>query len=100
MSHVGTLLVVILGTLGWGFALLLSLPLIVMSPMVFDAPGSERIKSNWFFVGWLLSCPPLVLIAVSGAWLSLLRGHDAAALWFCAIPLVRTPALLILVQFA
>ena len=66
----------------------LSLIMAAMSPMMFDAPGSEKKRSLWvaFFIARAL--PVLLIISIVGAWIAILRGHDVAAVWFCAAPLL------------
>lgn len=94
MSHTATLILVIIATVFWGAAFPLSLLMAGMSPMMFDAPGSEKKRSLWVAVYVVLALPVLLLIAIVGAWIALWRSHDVGALWFCAVPLfVIVPAL-------
>jgi hypothetical protein len=99
MSHTATLIVVIVATVLWGVAFSLSLLMAAMSPMMFDAPGSEKKNSLRvaFFV--VLALPVLLIISVVGAWIAISRTHDVAALWFCAAPLlVVVPGLFVLTR--
>lgn len=88
MSHIATLIVVVVATVLWGAAFALSLLMAAMSPMMFDAPGSEKKNSVWIAFFMVLTVPVLLIISVVGAWIALSRSHDVAALWFCAAPLL------------
>lgn len=94
MFHLGTLLIVLLTTSIWGRALPRALFMVIMAPTIFDAPGSEKEARSWVLLSWVLACPVLMVIAMAGAWIRLLGGHDTAALLFCALPLLSVLPLL------
>lgn len=89
MSHTTTLIVVIVATVLWGgVALPASLLMAGMSPMMFDAPGSEKKRSVQVAFYTVLALPVVLIISLVGAWIAIWLSHDVAAVWFCAAPLL------------
>lgn len=89
MSHTATLIIVIVATVLWGGAALpASVLMAAMSPMMFDAPGSEKKQSVQVAFYMVLALPVVLIISVVGAWIAISLSHDVAALWFCAAPLL------------
>jgi hypothetical protein len=80
-------------TLFWGLAALGSGLPAMMSPMLFDAPGSENNTTLWALAGAILSLPPLCLIAAGLPWL--FRRRRFAGLLFLA-PMPAIAAILAL----
>ncbi len=96
MGHTATLIAVGVATVLWGIAFLLSLLMAGLSPMLFDAPGSENNGWQWVGLCILLALPALFLISIVGALRALSGGNDATALWFCAAPLLLIVPLIII----
>ena len=66
----------VIGTLAWGVVGLGSLGMLMMSAMMFDAPGSEHNPYLWVIVGSLIALPLLCLASVVGGWVALaITGH-------------------------
>ena len=55
--------------------------MVMMSPMMFDAPGSTESKSLWFVVGGLLLLPILLIIAEFFGWKNFMAGNYMASIF-------------------
>lgn len=65
-----------------------------MSPMFFDAPGSEKNRSLWFAVVCLWILPLTSLISAILAWQKISAGDPRGALLIGAIPPLANGALI------
>lgn len=73
-------------TLVFGFGLLADLGLLMFSPMLFDAPGSERAVFPWLIVGCLFLYPLLVVVGLGLGWRALARGNSGRAAKLALLP--------------
>lgn len=66
-----------------------SFGLIVVSPMMFDAPGSDKIRALWviFYGLWLF--PVMIVLSLIAAWGLYLRMDDSRAVYVLLLPLVN-----------
>lgn len=78
---IATLLYMLLGVLGAGFAM--------MSPMMFDAPGSTENQLLWTLFWTVISFPVSCLIAIIGMWVLHLISWPRAALVASVLPLLH-----------
>ncbi|MBZ5715789.1 hypothetical protein [Nannocystis pusilla] len=78
----------LVSTVLFGLTGLLSLPMLLVTPMIFDAPGSEDSVYTWLLVGSLLLYPFLTLGGLVLAWRANGRGEVALALRRLQIPLL------------
>ncbi len=60
----------------------------VMSPMMFDAPGSEKSKKTWTLVCALAALPLLIIIAQIISWIAFSNQNYDLALKINALPAV------------
>ena len=60
----------------------------VMSPMMFDAPGSEKSKKTWMLVCALAALPLLIIIAQIISWIAFSNQNYDLALKINALPAV------------
>lgn len=81
-----TLVALVLASVGVGLGVLAVLPLMLMSPMVFDAPGSAGAPLPLLFMAGLFSFPPLALYGLVRAWRTHRGGDDRGALLCLLIP--------------
>ncbi len=58
----------------------------VMSPMMFDAPGSEKSKKTWTLVCCLAALPILIIIAQIISWIAYSNQNYDLALKINALP--------------
>jgi hypothetical protein len=58
----------------------------VMSPMMFDAPGSEKSKKTWTLVCCLAALPLLIIIAQIISWIAYSNQNYDLALKINALP--------------
>ena len=84
-------------TVFYSIALLPSLGLIVIAPMLFDAPGSEHNKALWVVFNCLLMLPVLIIVALAGMWIWHKRGAKRIALAFSLLPVADV--LLIIIAY-
>jgi sulfite exporter TauE/SafE len=70
----------------------------MMSPMIFDAPGSERNPAAWIFLLSLGTFPIMCLAAIIAAWRK--TGETRASLWWFAMPLVNVVVVAIILILA
>ena len=59
-----------IATVVWGFVGLATLGMLMMSPMLFDAPGSEHNRYLWWIVWSLLATVLLCVASVVGGWIA------------------------------
>lgn len=58
----------------------------LMSPMMFDAPGSEKSKKTWTLVGSLVTLPLLIIIAQIISWIAYSNENYGLAFKINALP--------------
>jgi O-antigen/teichoic acid export membrane protein len=58
----------------------------LMSPMMFDAPGSEKSKKTWTLVCCLAALPILIIISQIVSWIAYSNQNYNLALKFNALP--------------
>lgn len=61
----------------------------MMSPMMFDAPGSEKNAATILLFSAVLSWPVVCLIAITGAWILFAVGWCKTARWLALLPLLN-----------
>ncbi|MBK9758189.1 MAG: hypothetical protein IPO88_32675 [Nannocystis sp.] len=79
--------VLVMATAVFGLLLLLDLGMLLMSPMMFDAPGSEAAIYPWLIVGSLLLYPLLALVGLILAWIAYGRSDHRRAFVMLTLPL-------------
>ena len=60
----------------------------LMSPMMFDAPGSSDNPAMILLFSSIVGLPLSLIIGVLFAWIALALKRDRGALWFSLLPLV------------
>jgi hypothetical protein len=60
----------------------------IMSPMMFDAPGSTSNPPVVLLFSSVISFPVVYLIAIVLAWVAFAMRRDSVALWLSALPAV------------
>lgn len=58
----------------------------MMSPMMFDAPGSDKSNKTWILFGCMISLPVLIIIAQIISWIAFSRQNYSLALKINALP--------------
>lgn len=82
------LVILVLATLGFGLCVLGVLPLIVISPRVFDAPDSHASPYPWLIIAGLWSFPVLVLLGLLRGWRAFRGQAYRGALLWLLVPLL------------
>lgn len=67
--------------------LLIDLGLLMFSPMMFDAPGSERSVYPWIIIATLINYPLTVLLGLRLAWAAHARGDVGMARRTLVLPI-------------
>jgi uncharacterized membrane protein YoaT (DUF817 family) len=78
----------IVATVVWGSTGLLSISPVMMSPMMFDAPGSYENRTLRRLVASLVSFPVTCAIAITAAWMLHAWVDPTAAVAATALPLL------------
>lgn len=78
-----------ISTLIWGVLLLLSLPMVMMSPMMFDAPDSTENQGIWMAFYCLISFPVVALLSIIFSWLFYRKNNKNTALYLSLLPLLN-----------
>lgn len=78
----------ILATVFYIPAVLLGIFAAMMSPMMFDAPGSTANTHAVVLFWSVLSFPFVCVAAVILGWIAFAKHHDRAALWLSLTPLI------------
>jgi hypothetical protein len=81
-----------------GLLALASLPMIMMSPMMFDAPGSTENNSLLFAFFSMLAFPVVVVLSLIVSWILFLREKRKAAFLVTLLPFLNI--LLVVVSLA
>lgn len=79
------LVALVLASVGFGLAALGVLPLLVISPVLFDSPATEPIFPLLIIAG-LLAFPVLVVLGLTRAWLAFRRQAHRDALLCLLLP--------------
>ena len=61
----------------------------MMSPMIFDAPGSTEHTGTWVFFIAIVSLPVVIIIGQVLSWILFARQHYKAALICSLLPLLN-----------
>lgn len=75
---------------------LLSIYAAFMSPMLFDAPGSEKNKFLWLSAYSMMALPFVILVCEIVSWILFGRGNYRTALLATLVPIGINVALIIL----
>lgn len=59
----------------------------MMSPMMFDAPGSEKSKKTWLLFSCVVALPVLIVVAQIVAWIAFNRENYDLALRINYLPI-------------
>jgi hypothetical protein len=86
--HRAALVILVLASVGFGLCVLAVLPLIVISPRVFDAPDSHESIYPFLILAGLWSFPLLVVFGLLRAWQAFRRQAFHAALLWLLVPLL------------
>ena len=81
-------LVPLIVTIVWGLFLVPGLVGALLSPMMFDAPGSMHNPAAIFFVLVILSFPVLCVLSIAGTWVSWKFDSGVAQVIAACLPLV------------
>lgn len=81
-----TLLIVI--NILFGLVLIPACVMVMFSPMLFDAPGSQDSWLTWFLLFGFLSFPVLIVISIIATWVFYAAHHYKIAFWVSLLPLV------------
>lgn len=92
------LVLLLLGTAGFGLGVLMALFMLMFSPMMFDAPGATDSIYPWLILASLAVYPLLAIAGLIAAWRAFARDDFAAALRRLLVPLAG--AGLVLAAFA
>jgi|688.fasta_scaffold1025469_1 hypothetical protein len=77
-------------------ALVGSLPLVVITPFLFDDPYSADLTATWAMAGAVLSAPLMCLAAIAGVWIAAFpAGRNRW--WYAALALPALSALVFVV---
>jgi hypothetical protein len=82
------LVALVLASVGFGLCVLGVLPLIVISPRVFDAPDSHASLYPWLIIAGLWSFPLLVGLGLLRAWRAFRGQAYRGALLWLLVPLL------------
>ena len=63
-----------------------SVVLVMISPFLFDAPGTESQAATWIMVGAILSAPFMCLAAIVGVWIAAFP-EGRSRWWYAALAL-------------
>ena len=69
-------------------AIALGAVMALMSPMMFDAPGSSENPAMILLFSSIVGLPLSLIIGVLFAWIALALKRDRGALWFSLLPLL------------
>ena len=72
----------------WVLALVPAIMMAMMSPMMFDAPGSEKNTLLWVILWATFLLPVLILITQIVAWIKFFSGNYPLSLRIGFIPLI------------
>jgi hypothetical protein len=59
---------------------------VMMTPMMFDAPGSDKNINLWISAGLIVSFPVTIVICEMISWIAIFRGNYAFALKAIYLP--------------
>lgn len=80
----------------WTLALIPTLMMAMMSPMMFDAPGSEKQTFLWVLLWATLFLPVLILISQVFAWIKFFSGNYPLSFKIGLIPLLDVAVIIFL----
>ncbi len=72
----------------WLICLIPSVSMIMFSPMLFDAPGSEKFFINNALFYLIITFPVLILVSIIGSIITLLMKKNRANIIFSMLPLL------------
>jgi uncharacterized BrkB/YihY/UPF0761 family membrane protein len=72
----------------FGVSLMPAVVMAIFSPMLFDAPGSEKSSLTWFLLYGILSFPVLIIISIIATWIFYFTKNYKLALWVSLSPLL------------
>jgi len=72
----------------FGILILPSLPMIMMSAMMFDSPGSTESTPTWVIFSSMIAYPFVTVIAISFAWIFFVRKKNLLAIISTSLPLL------------
>jgi hypothetical protein len=59
---------------------------VMMTPMMFDAPGSDKNRNLWISAGLMVSLPITIIVCEILSWIAIFRGNYALALETIYLP--------------
>ena len=77
-------------------ALLPTAMMAMMSPMMFDAPGSDKNKFLWVLAGAVFFLPVFILITQIFAWIKFSSGNYSLSLKIALLPLIDVAFIIIM----
>lgn len=81
--------VLIFHTVVFGLALLPTMGMVLMSPMMFDAPGSDREVGLWIAFWAVVAFPVAIVVGLVGGWAVFVRGGRGIAALLSCLPYVN-----------
>jgi hypothetical protein len=79
----------IVHTVVFGLALLPTMGMVLMSPMMFDAPGSDREVGLWIAFWAVVALPVAIVAGLVGGWVVFARGGRAIGALLSCLPYVN-----------
>ncbi len=76
-------------TVVFGLALLPTMAIVMMSPMMFDAPGSDREVGLWIAFWAVVAFPVAIVAGLVGGWVVFLRGGRLIGALLSGLPYVN-----------
>ncbi len=84
-----TRIFLIVASIVFGMLILPSLPMIMMSAMMFDSPGSTESTTTWVIFWSMVAYPFVTVIAIIIAWILYVKKLHLPAIVFSCLPLLN-----------
>ena len=81
-------IIALINNILWVLGLIPTLMMAMMSPMMFDAPGSEKNTILWVLMCATFLLPVLILVTQIFAWIKFFSGNYTLSLKIALIPLI------------
>jgi hypothetical protein len=89
-------LIAVIANCLWVLALIPACMMAMMSPMMFDAPGSEKNSFLWVLLWATILLPVLILITQVFAWIKFFGGNYPLSFKIGLIPLIDVAVIIII----
>ncbi len=81
-------IIALINNILWVLALIPTVMMAMMSPMMFDAPGSEKNSLLWILLGATFLLPVIILITQIFAWIKFFSSNYSLSFKIALIPLI------------